>query len=314
MQDSFITSLEEAKKLLDLPTHKLLFLASKIRQANFASKIDLCAIINCRSGNCSMNCAFCAQSSHYGTNIKTFPLLDGKILVERILTLAKMPVAHIGLVTSGAALSMSELEQILHILAKLPAKIMPRICTSFGRLSDEGLSLLREAKITRYHHNLETTSSYYPKICQTQTWQSRKETVLKAKNTGFSNCTGGLFGLGEGWLERIQFAFELRDLNIQNIPLNFLHPQPGTPLGTRQPLTAEEALRIIAIFRLILPTATLRICGGRPITFQTREAEIFKADANALMIGDYLTTAGAGPKHDLELLASLGLKATIDAN
>ena len=304
-----ITNIAAAQKLLDIPTDELLTRANQTREAHFGRKITLCAIINTRSGNCPMDCSFCSQSRRYSAPIANYPLLDEKTLLERILALAKLPVAHIGLVTSGAALNIDEIKQVTQALAKLPEDVQLRVCTSFGRISSEGLELLKQAKIGRYHHNLETSKGYYPKICTTQTWQARKETVLAARKVGMSNCTGGLFGLGESWLDRLEFALELQELQITQIPMNFLHPQPGTPLANQPVLTEEEALRIIAIFRLILPKATLRICGGRPITFKKREREIFQAGANALMVGDYLTTAGQGAKHDLELLASLGLEA-----
>ncbi|MBQ9537303.1 MAG: biotin synthase BioB [Desulfovibrionaceae bacterium] len=302
-----INSIATGRALLELSDSELLRKANKLRLQHFGSKIDLCGIINCRSGNCSMDCAFCAQSSHYGSP-QTFPLLSQEALLKQIYALAKLPVSHIGLVASGSALGEQEITAITACLAKLPHHIKTRICTSFGRLPANSLKSLKAAGIKRYHHNLETSASFYPQICRTQTHGQREKTVLRARMHGFSNCTGGLFGLGETWLDRIEFALELKALGIKHIPLNFLHPQPNTPLGTRPTLKCQEALRIIALFRLILPEATLRVCGGRPLTFGTNQGAIFLAGANALMIGDYLTTAGQRPQQDLALLTSLGLK------
>ena len=253
-----------------------------------------------------MNCAFCSQSRFHATNIKSHPLLSQEQLAERCTQLASLPVQHIGIVTSGAALNGEEFHTLCNTIQMLAPSIRERLCVSLGTLSDQNLHKLSTIGIRRFHHNLESSSQFYPKICQTQTWQMRKQTVLRARAQGLENCTGGLFGLGESFFERIRFAFQLKALHISHIPLNFLHPHPHTPLGKNKPLSPEEALRCIAIFRHILPTATLRVCGGRPITFGTQQNLIFKAGANALMVGDYLTTQGSGLEDDLRMIATLG--------
>ncbi|MBQ7584875.1 MAG: biotin synthase BioB [Desulfovibrionaceae bacterium] len=306
--DLNINTLDSALKLLELSDPKLFTLSNTLRIKNFGPKIDLCAIINCRSGNCAMDCAFCAQSSHYNTKIKTYPLLPPHILTRRIYALAKLPVSHIGLVTSGKALNQEEVLSLGQTLKTLPMDLKSRLCASMGGLSEESLAFLKSCGLTRYHHNLETSADFYPHISHTQTYKSRQDTVLRARKQGFTNCTGGLFGLGESFEDRLKLALTLKEMHIQNIPLNFLHPQPNTPLANLRPLKSKEALRIIALFRIILPKATLRICGGRPLTFGKDSRDIFRAGANALMIGDYLTTKGAGSSLDLARLASLGLE------
>lgn len=299
---------EEAPGLLDLSDVELLSRAEQLRCDASGCSVHLCAIINIRSGHCSMNCRFCAQSRHHTTSETGFPLLANEVLLERILALAATPVHRIGLVASGGQLDGEDFERVLHIVAELPDHVLSRLCVSFGRLDKKRMERLREAGITRYHHNLETSENFYPRICTTQSWRQRYETAIRAQDAGLSLCCGGLFGVGESWEDRISLAFTLRELGVANVPLNFLHPQAGTPLALAPPIGADEALRIIAVFRHILPKARLRVCGGRPLTFGSRQNEIFSAGANALMTGDYLTTRGESLANDLTLLASSGMK------
>jgi biotin synthase len=299
---------QQALDLLSLPEGELFARAGALREAAFGHKIILCAIINARSGNCAMDCRFCSQSSHYHAAIDTFALLPDEVLRERILRLAAQPVARIGLVTSGAALTALELERLRKLIAALPPEIRSRVCTSLGRLQARSLQSLAAAGLQRYHHNLETSRDFYPGICSTQTWEQRRATVQHAFAAGLEVCTGGLFGLGESWEQRIAFAFSLRELGVRQVPMNFLHPQAGTPLGRQPILDAGEALRIIAVFRHILPQATLRVCGGRPLVLGQRQNAIFAAGANGLMTGDYLTTQGEALAADLAMIAELGLE------
>lgn len=304
-----ITNPSEARALLSLPETRLLRQAACLREAAFGRKVGLCAIINARSGDCAMDCRFCSQSRHNPTPIKVFGLLPDDLLRARILTLAALPVRHIGIVTSGGALNAHELERLCGVLASLPPEVRPRVCASLGRLSAGQFAQLAEAGLTRYHHNLETSRSRYPRICTTQTWDQRRDTVARAMRAGLQACSGGLFGLGESWDERIDFAFSLKALGVRHVPMNFLYPHPQTPLADQKILSPGEALRIIAVFRHILPQATLRICGGRPLVLGERQSEMFAAGANALMTGDYLTTHGQGVEEDLAMIAAQGLEA-----
>lgn len=302
----------EALELLSLPENELFASATKLRAATFGNKVTLCAIINARSGNCGMDCRFCSQSRHNHTPIDVFSLLPNDELRQRILALVELPVARIGVVTSGGALSGEEFQRLLEVLQSLPEHARKRVCASLGRLSAAQLALLTDAGLDRFHHNLETSRRYYPNVCSTQTWDERKDTVLRVHQAGMTACTGGLFGLGESWQDRIDFAFSLRELEVGHVPINFLHPHPETPLAGQDPLSASEALRIIALFRHILPTATLRVCGGRPLVLGQRQNEIFAAGANALMTGDYLTTSGRGLVDDLAMISALGLEIDCD--
>lgn len=296
---------------LDVALHateaELFTSATALREASFGLNVELCAIINARSGNCSMDCSFCSQSRHNSCDIEGFPMLSAESLHSSITALATLKVRHIGIVTSGAALQKQELGVIIQVLDALAPAVVARVCGSLGRLPLESLQALRTAGMRRFHHNLESAESYYPHVCTTQCWQDRLNTVHRARQAGLETCTGGLLGLGESWEDRIAFAMRLRDEGINNVPINFLYPHKGTPLANRPLLSAAEALRCIALWRHILPTATLRVCGGRPAVLGERQPELFAAGANALMTGNYLTTAGKSVEADLSMIAAMGL-------
>ncbi len=299
---------EQALELVHLSEADLFTSATRLRQKTFGNAIELCAIINARSGHCAMDCTFCAQSIHHSTTAPVFDLLGHKEILEQLNLLSNYPIKRVGLVTSGGALQDSHLENIVEIIRNLPSRWQGKICASLGKLNSKALVHLSKAGLKRYHHNLETSPTYYPSICTTQSWNERLNTVKYAQQIPLSICSGGIFGLGESWEERINFALALRENNIKHIPINFLHPHAGTPLAKQKILEPSEALRIIAIFRHILPTASLRICGGRPLVLGKRQKDIFAAGANALMTGNYLTTAGNGIDADCLMITQLGLE------
>ena len=216
-------------------------------------------------------------------------------------------VHNCGIVTSGGKLSSHDVDTFIQAVKKVCGTVSFQICASFGRVSDSDIDKLKEAGINRLHHNLETSRNFYPRICSTQSWDSRMETVQAALSKGMKVCCGGLFGLGESWADRIDLAVAIAGSGIDSVPINFLHPHPGTPLAGEGLLSAEDALCIIAVYRLILPDRTLRICGGRATVLKDRQHEVFSAGANAIMTGDYLTTAGQGPETDKMMIKSQGL-------
>ncbi len=297
-----------ALSLLNIPEADLFSSATSLREASFKKHIEMCAIINTRSGHCPMDCKFCSQSMHYNTKAPTFTLLNKKQILERLDILSTYPIQRVGLVTSGSALQDEQVKDLTDIIKELPMHWHGRICASLGKLNNALLKQLKDVGLNRYHHNLETSSNYYAQVCSTQTWDERLNTVNRAKQQSLQVCVGGLFGLGESWEDRIDFAISLREHNINHIPINFLHPHEGTPLAKQKPLEATEALRIIAIFRHILPNATLRICGGRPLVLAQRQHEIFAAGANALMTGNYLTTQGQDISNDCNMIIQQGLE------
>lgn len=300
---------EQAEGLLTLPEKELFASATALRERAFGNKVEACFIINAKSGNCNMNCRFCSQSGFNHTEIEHYPFKSGGELEQIVSAWEKYPVGRCGIVTSGGALTEADVDKLAAFIRSRVAagKKSPRICGSLGRLKHDSLQKLKEAGMTRLHHNLETNESFYPNVCTTQQWRDRLDTVHQAREHGLSVCCGGLFGLGETWADRISFALELKAEGIRNIPMNFLYPHPGTPMANQPVMAPEEALRIIALFRHLIPDATLRICGGRVSVLKQRQYEMFAAGANAFMTGNYLTIAGAGVETDLAEIAKLGL-------
>jgi len=180
-----------------------------------------------------------------------------------------------------------------------------------GRLTFEQFKKLKNAGLNRYHHNLETSERFYPEICTTHSWKERVETVLLAKEAGFAVCSGGLFGLGENWEDRIDLAITLKELDVDCVPINFLNAIPGTPMAVQKKLTPDEALKIVSLYRYVLPNKTVRVCGGRPTILKERQNEMYDAGANAIMTGDYLTSYGITPELDIKNINELGLKVKI---
>lgn len=301
---------EDARALLALEEAELLASATAVREHFFANKVEACFIINAKSGNCNMNCRFCSQSGFNHTEIEHYPFKSGEELEEIVKGWEPYPVGRCGIVTSGGALTDADVEKLAQFIEQRMAagKKKPQICGSLGRLKHAAIERLKQAGMTRLHHNLETSESFYPNVCTTQKWRDRLDTVHQAKEHGLSVCVGGLFGLGETWEDRIDFAFQLKEEGIRNIPMNFLYPHPGTPMANQPVMEPSEALRIIALFRHLIPDATLRICGGRVSVLKERQYEMFAAGANAFMTGNYLTIAGAGIETDLTHLRELGLE------
>ncbi len=281
--------------------------ASCVRQHYFGNKVRLCMIVNAKSGVCDMNCRFCCQSAHNHGNSPVYPFLDTAQLNEQLGQMAG--IAHnAGVVTSGGRLTADDINSFIASLAEFQGKSELKICASLGRLEQVDLARLYAAGISRYHHNLETSSAYYPQICTTQQWSERYDTVRRALASGMQVCSGGLFGLGESWADRIDLALNLGELGVDSIPINFLYPHSGTPLAQQPLLDPDEALAIISIYRLILPDRTIRICGGRQKVLGAKQNQIFAAGANALMTGDYLTTSGTSWQSDSQMIAEAGME------
>ena len=303
-------SREDARALLEMEEAELFASATAIREHFFANKVEACFIINAKSGNCNMNCRFCSQSGFNHTEIEHYPFKSGEELEQIVEGWEPYPVGRCGIVTSGGALTDADVEKLAQFIETRMAagKKKPQICGSLGRLKHAAIERLKQAGMTRLHHNLETSEQFYPNVCTTQKWRDRLDTVHQAQEHGLSVCVGGLFGLGETWEDRIDFALQLKAEGIRNIPMNFLYPHPGTPMANQPVMPAGEALRIISLFRHLIPDATLRICGGRVSVLKERQYEMFAAGANAFMTGNYLTIAGAGIETDLAKLRELGLE------
>lgn len=286
--------------------YNLLFLANSERKKYKGDRIELCAIVNAKSGKCSEDCSFCAQSSRYKTNIAVYPLLDKNEILKKAMEAKKHKVKKFSIVISGRKPSKKEIKKIAETIEAMAKKgINP--CASLGLLSYDEICYLRDSGLKRLHCNIETSENYFPRICTTHKFSDKVHTLESAKKAEVEVCSGGVFGMGESWSDRIDMAFFLKKLNVDSIPVNFLTPIKGTPLEGRKPLSAFEALKIIALFRLILPDKDIRVCGGRPLLGDF-SSWVFLAGANALMTGDYLTTKGKSYTEDLKFIKNHGLE------
>ena len=288
----------------------LLFpLTNRLRESASQDRVFLCSIVNAKSGLCAEDCRFCAQSARYPTGIKTYPLLSAEEMVAAARSARKNGAREFGIVTSGKGVSDPfEIETIAQAIAGI-SEMGLQACVSPGIVSADTLSRWKEAGLSRYHHNLETAPSFFPEICTTHGIEEDIAAVRRAKAAGLPVCVGGLFGMGESWAQRVELAFLLKELEVDSAPLNFLNPIPGTPLADTAPgIKPLEALRTIALFRLVMLSVRIIICGGREANLRDLQALVFLAGANALMIGNYLTTSGREPEKDLKMLADLGLE------
>jgi biotin synthase len=285
---------------------------SKARESHFGRRVSLCVIINAKSGLCSEDCAFCSQSVKAQTEVPTYPLLAEEKLVEAAQAAAEAGAARFSLVTSGRGVTSSrEKEAILTGVAAIREAVNIKICASLGIVDRHFLGELKAAGVQRFHHNLEAAPSYFPEICTTHTFAERVATVEAARDAGLAVCVGGILGLGESLAQRWELAQAIKELDPDAIPLNFLHPLPGTRLADRQKLPPLEALKIVVAFRLTFPDKTIIICGGRQPTLRSLAPLIFAAGANGLMTGDYLTTKGRLPEDDRLLLEDMGLEVEL---
>ena len=299
---------EQILSLTNADFDTLICEANRVRKKYHGNRIHLCSIVNARSGLCSEDCSFCAQSSHHKTDVKTHKMISPEKLVDELTKAEKFPINNFGIVTSGRnAAENDEQTSLLKGLKSISEAAKSELCVSIGGIDEKMLKKLYNSGVRRIHHNLETSRNFYPEICSTHTYDERLENIKRALSAGFEICCGGLFGIGESWEDRVELAIEIRDLGIQSIPLNFLNPCSGTPLENMEPLSPKDILRIIAIFRLTIPTAQIKVAGGREKNLRDLQSWIFKAGATSMMIGNYLTVEGRNIEDDLKMIRDLGL-------
>ncbi|MEN8906359.1 MAG: biotin synthase BioB [Clostridiales bacterium] len=296
---------DEAKVLLSIDLDDLFNIAEDIRKQFFKNKVELCGIINAKSGLCSENCRYCAQSVHYNTNVDNYPLLDKDTILEKAKKTEETGVKCFSIVTSGNSLSSDEFKNVYDVFKVLRRETDLVLAASLGSISYIQAFTLRQIGVTRYHHNIETSKSFYPKICSTHTYEDRIKTIRNVKCAGFEVCSGGIIGMGESELERLEMAIELKNLKVNSIPINILNPIKGTPLENVKKLSSEEILKTISIFRIINPKAYIRLAAGRSQLNDKQEAS-FKAGINGIMIGNFLTTLGNDILEDKKMLNELG--------
>jgi biotin synthase len=280
--------------------------AEKIKKAFRGDKADLCAIVNAKSGACTEDCLYCAQSSKNKSVIDIFPFIGKKAILKHAHDAKKGGVQRFAIVTSGRGPNKAELKEIAETIGELK-KIGLGTCASLGILERDELCYLRDHGLERLHNNLETSERFFPFICTTHGISDKIRTLETARSVGISTCSGGIFGMGETWQDRIDLAFTLRELNSASTPVNFLNPIKGTRLDHLPMLRPDEALKIISILRFILPGNEIRVCGGRVQTLGDLHPMIFKAGADSLMTGNYLVTSGRSFEDDLQMIRSQGL-------
>ncbi|ACH39066.1 biotin synthase [Citrifermentans bemidjiense Bem] len=288
--------------------------ATRVKEHFVGNEVHLCSIINAKSGRCAENCAFCAQSAHHKTDAPVYPLVQE----EEMLASARMAETNgsacFGIITSGTTVNGPELEQILTALRRIRKETTILPSCSLGIIDEETARKLKEAGMDTYHHNLETAASFFPQICTTHDYQDDVNTVRAVKKAGVKVCCGGIFGLGESAAQRVEMALTLKDLDVDSVPMNFLNPIEGTRLEGAANITAQECLKTIAIYRLILPGKRITVCGGREKNLRDLQSWIFFAGANGTMIGNYLTTLGRNVDTDLTMFSDLGLKTVMCAH
>lgn len=304
-------SYEEACRLAetgerDLP--ELLAAANRVREKFAGNKVDLCAIINAKSGNCSEDCKYCAQSAHHNCEVDVYDLLPLEEILQRAKEVEREGVRRFSLVTSGKGINDRDFAKVIEIYKVLRRETSLHLCASLGIIDYDRAMALKEAGVTMYHHNLETAKSYFDKICTTHTYEDRVSTIMAAKRAGLKVCSGGIISMGETMEQRIEMAFALKELDVASVPINILNPIPGTALAGMKVIPPMEILKTIALFRLILPDKLIRFAGGREQALRDLQSLGYFAGINASLVGSYLTTKGRTIVDDKQLIADMGLE------
>ncbi len=298
----------EAKSLLGADKMELFRLANSVRERFVGNEVVLCSITNAKSGHCPEDCKFCGQSSHFDTSAPTYRFQDLEELKSAVNEASQNGATEFSFVASGKKISNEkELNTLAQAIKYTKEKGEMEACTSLGLMSEEELRYLKGFGMDHFHHNLETARSHFPNIVTSHSYDEEIQTVKNAKNVGLHTCCGGIFGMGESWEQRLELAFELRDLDVDSVPMNYLNPIPGTPLASQVLLDPFEALKIVSIYRLIMPEKNIMVMGGREKVLRDLQSWIFFAGANGMLIGNYLITSGRSVEDDLKMIDDLGL-------
>lgn len=301
---------DEALNLLTWGKTECMYLcagADQIRRQFCGNTMDFCADVNARSGRCSENCKFCAQSGWYHTGVQEYPLRSTPDLVAEAVQAEAYGARRFGLVTSGRDQhDRAQFASLVETVRQIKAKTSLKVCCSLGLLTTAQLKELKDAGVYRIHCNLETSKAYFPEICTTHTWHEKADHIRRIQAVGLDVCAGGIIGLGESEEDRVDLALALRDFHIQSVPLNIFSPIKGTPFAAKPVLEPLEICRTMAMFRYVLPTATIRVCAGREGALRDMQGMALMAGLNGAMIGGYLTIAGRPPDRDKQLARDAG--------
>lgn len=280
--------------------------ADRIRAHFVGDKVDLCSIINGRSGRCPEDCKYCAQSAHNHTNCEVYEFLPEEQILELCKINEQEGVDRFSIVTAGRALTGAEFDKAIQAYETMKKESKIELCASMGFLNAEQLHRLQEVGVTSYHHNIETSKRNFPNICTTHTYEQKMATLKMVKEEGMYVCSGGIIGMGETWEDRLDMAVSLAEVGVDSIPINALMPIKGTPLENQERLTEDEILRTVAFFRYINPTAEIRLAAGRALLTNDGE-KAFKSGASATITGNMLTTvACATIRSDRQMLKEMG--------
>ncbi len=305
-------SREDASYLIQIDgdeLYDLFYWANRIRLRYFGRSVNACSIVSAKQGRCTEDCSFCSQSARYHTGIEEFPFLDTNKILDVAQYAEQTGSSSLGIVTSGYGISNPrDLDKICTVVKEIAKNTHVSPHGSFGILTKETAESLAKHGLRRLNHNLETSERFFPNVCSTHTFVDRLNTIRIAKEVGLEICSGVIFGIGEEIEDRIDLAFTLKNLDVDVVPLNFLHPITGTPLEKCIPLTPMEALKIISVFRFVLPDKEIKIAGGRERNLRDLQSWMFYAGANSTMIGNYLTTTGRRIEEDFQMIKDLQLE------
>ena len=293
------------QELLDLYNSDLDTLLKKASE-NHREGVEFCSIINARNGKCSQNCKYCAQSSHYRTDIESFPLLDVKTVYDAAAEAQKNGIDRIAIVTSGKTPDESDFDAIVDLIKELNKIDGLKSCASIGILTDEQAKKLAESGLKRFHHNINTSRSYYPEVCTTHSWDERLNTCKLVRKYGMELCCGVILGMGESIEQRVEMALELAEIHPDSIPINILMPIEHTPFENYfDKIDEENILRTLAIFKIANPESILRFCGGRMRLSEENQIKALNSCVEGILTGNYLTTTGKSPEEDIILVKKL---------
>ena len=294
---------QELLRLYNLDLDELLEISSKYIKED----VEFCSLINARNGKCSQNCKYCAQSSHYRTHIESYPLVEIDEVRKTALDAKAHKASRFAIVTSGKTPDESDFNKMLEMIKEINKIDGLNSCASIGILNEEQAKKLAESGLKRFHHNINTSKSYYPEVCTTHTWEDRVNTCKLVKKYGMELCCGVILGMGESVEQRVEMALELAEIQPNSIPINILMPIPETPFENYgDKIDEENVLRTLAIFKIANPNSILRFCGGRMRLSEENQRKALKTCVEGLMVGNYLTTIGKNPDEDIKTIAELG--------
>ena len=308
IEEGYRPDYDEALSLMrSLSLEDLCALAHALRLRYQGKRVDMCSIMNARSGKWGEDCKWCSQSRFHHTDIEVYPLVDAESALREAVHNASKGVSRFSLVTSGRTLSPADTERICAIYRRIGSECPIKLCASLGLLNREQLFQLKESGVTRYHCNLETAPSYFPQVCTTHTIEEKLQTIEWAREAGLEICSGGIIGMGESEEQRVEFALALRRTGAVSIPVNILNPIPGTRLAGTPPLKDEEVIRAVAMIRILNPEASVRLAGGRS-RIKAVEPELFRCGISGSIVGDLLTTTGSDIDTDKAMFLRLGFE------